>query len=78
MLFLAGPEGREQSFEGRCEGRLLPEPRGAAGFGYDPLFVPTGGERSFAELGEAAKSALSHRALAWNQLAAWLTAHPIS
>ena len=78
VLFLAGPAGREEAFEGRCEGRLLAEPRGAAGFGYDPLFVPAGRQHTFAELGEFEKSALSHRALAWEKLDAWLAAHPIS
>ena len=51
-------------FEGVCEGHILFEPTGTAGFGYDPLFVPTGYERSFAELGEAEKNHLSHRAKA--------------
>jgi XTP/dITP diphosphohydrolase len=73
VLVLAGPDGgAEHIFEGRCDGRLLPEPRGGAGFGYDPLFVPDGYRESFAELGEAVKNALSHRGRAWAQQASWL------
>jgi XTP/dITP diphosphohydrolase len=49
---------------GTCEGRILFEPCGAGGFGYDPLFVPAGHERTFAELGEDVKNGLSHRARA--------------
>jgi XTP/dITP diphosphohydrolase len=74
LLLLAGPEGREFTFEGRCHGRLRREPRGGAGFGYDPLFVPDGEVLTFAELGDAAKNRLSHRARAWAGLAAWLRA----
>ena len=55
-------------FEEVCEGRILFEPQGAAGFGYDPLFVPTGYDLSFAELGEAEKNRLSHRAKALEKL----------
>ncbi len=51
-------------FEGTCEGRIGFAPRGSAGFGYDPLFLPVGGEVSFAELGEARKNAISHRSQA--------------
>ncbi|HBR93993.1 MAG TPA: non-canonical purine NTP pyrophosphatase, RdgB/HAM1 family [Opitutae bacterium] len=64
VLCLLDPEGREQFFEGACEGRIATEPTGAAGFGYDPIFVPVGFSESFAELGETSKSQLSHRALA--------------
>ena len=49
---------------GTCEGRILFEPRGAGGFGYDPLFVPAGHDLTFAELGEDVKNGLSHRARA--------------
>lgn len=72
VLFVCGPGGAEHVFEGRCEGRLLFAPRGGAGFGYDPLFVPHGHARSFAEMSEAEKNGLSHRALAWAKLAEWV------
>jgi XTP/dITP diphosphohydrolase len=61
-------------FEGACEGRILLSPRGGHGFGYDPLFQPDGFDRTFAELGEAVKNGISHRARALVQLKAWLTA----
>jgi XTP/dITP diphosphohydrolase len=48
-------------FEGTCEGRIGFGPRGQGGFGYDPLFIPSGFEQTFAELGEATKNQLSHR-----------------
>ncbi len=58
-------------FEGLCGGRLIRAPRGGAGFGYDPIFVPDGHAQSYAELGDEAKNRLSHRAQAWRKLAAW-------
>lgn len=70
VLLLIDAQGAEHGFEGRCTGRLLDEPRGGAGFGYDPLFVPDGFMESYAELGDAVKNRLSHRARAWRQLAA--------
>ena len=72
VLALAGPDGEEQSFEARCEGRLRREPAGTGGFGYDPVFVPEGHDRTFAELGDETKNKLSHRGRAWTKLAAWL------
>jgi XTP/dITP diphosphohydrolase len=59
-------------FEGACEGRIGFEARGQGGFGYDPLFTPTGFEKTFAELGEEIKNKLSHRARALEQAGAWL------
>ncbi len=61
-------------FEGTCEGRILFAASGRGGFGYDPLFVPIGFEVSFAELGEAAKNRISHRARALAKLKAHFTA----
>ncbi len=55
-------------FEGVCPGRIQPVAAGQGGFGYDPLFVPDGEERSFAELGEAVKNRISHRARALEAL----------
>jgi len=72
VLVLVGPSGEEHVFEGRCEGKLRREPAGMGGFGYDPLFVPVGHTLTFAELPDAEKNLLSHRALAWAALTAWL------
>ncbi|MBX3746597.1 MAG: non-canonical purine NTP pyrophosphatase [Verrucomicrobiae bacterium] len=60
------------SFDGTCEGRIGWVPRGSRGFGYDPLFVPEGGTDTLAELGEAVKNRISHRARALERLRAWL------
>ncbi len=61
-----------QLFDGACEGRIIFEPRGKNGFGYDPLFVPVGLEQTFAELAEDVKNRLSHRAKALEKLKAFL------
>ena len=60
----AWPDGREQHAEGALEGTIAEAPRGAHGFGYDPVFVPAGGTRTYAELTDAEKNAISHRAKA--------------
>jgi XTP/dITP diphosphohydrolase len=57
-----------QTFDGACEGKIIFEPRGQNGFGYDPLFVPDGFEMTFGELGEDVKNKLSHRAKALEKL----------
>ena len=59
-------------FEGVCEGRIAPAPRGQGGFGYDPLFVPEGHDLTFGELGQEVKNRLSHRARALEKLRQWL------
>ncbi len=76
-LVIAWPDGHEQLFEGRCPGTLTWPPRGKAGFGYDPMFVPEGHTRTFAELTAEEKhglpplgTGLSHRARAFTALAA--------
>lgn len=61
-------------FDGTCEGRIGFAPAGRGGFGYDPLFLPDGHKQSFAELGEAIKNQLSHRAKALAKLRARLGA----
>jgi len=69
LLALLGPDGEPEVFEGRCDGVLLDEPRGGGGFGYDPIFLPEGRDRSYAELTEAEKNGMSHRGRAWAGLA---------
>lgn len=65
-------EEEARLFEGVCEGRIGFAPRGTNGFGYDPLFIPDGFEQTFAELGEATKNLISHRARALAALRDWL------
>jgi XTP/dITP diphosphohydrolase len=74
VLVLLGSDGSVQLFEGWCAGVLLDEPRGAAGFGYDPIFRPAGYQLSYAELGDEVKQRISHRARAWAKLASRLAA----
>ena len=63
-----GPTGKEQAVVGRLEGRLIGAPRGANGFGYDPIFVPEGETRTTAELAPEEKDAISHRGKAFRAL----------
>lgn len=58
---LIDPNGREHVVEGRCYGTIAHAEAGAGGFGYDPLFVPDGHSKSFAELSAEEKNAISHR-----------------
>lgn len=58
----------EHLFEGILEGEIAPVRRGTNGFGYDPVFIPEGTGKTFAELGSDIKNRISHRALAVNQL----------
>ncbi len=64
--------GEEHLFEGIVEGRIIDQERGTAGFGYDPLFIPEGCDRTFAEMDAATKNALSHRGRAVRKLADYL------
>ncbi len=61
VLCLCHPGGSHRFFEGRVEGKLIDTPRGARGFGYDPIFVPEGHTLTFAEMTAEAKHAISHR-----------------
>ena len=58
---LASPSGLVSVAEGKCEGAIIHEPRGDNGFGYDPIFVPEGMDRTYAELSAGEKDAISHR-----------------
>ena len=71
-----GPDGAERVHRGRFTGRLIRSPRGDNGFGYDPIFVPEGDERTAAELTAAEKNVRSHRFLALTALAADLPPAP--
>jgi XTP/dITP diphosphohydrolase len=70
-------EFESQTFDGVCEGRIIFEPHGEHGFGYDPLFVPVGFKQTFAELGEDVKNQLSHRAKALAKLKDYFNRLPI-
>lgn len=61
-------DGKEYLFEGRIEGEIIKETRGAGGFGYDPVFLPVGSELTFAEMEETRKNEMSHRAVALNKM----------
>ncbi len=65
-------DGKEYQFEGIVEGNIALERKGKGGFGYDPIFIPEGYDKSFAELGESVKNQISHRARAVKKLAAYL------
>ena len=71
-LLMLWPDGHEEVFEGVAPGRLVWPPRGELGHGYDPMFVPDGGERTYAELTAGEKNAISHRARAFDKLKAKL------
>ncbi|MDP3173164.1 MAG: RdgB/HAM1 family non-canonical purine NTP pyrophosphatase [Phenylobacterium sp.] len=71
-LAVAWPDGPMVAVEGRIDGTLTFPARGTRGFGYDPIFTPTGGELTFGEMEPAAKDAISHRALAFAKLKAAL------
>ena len=60
-IALVAPDGTEHVAEGKCYGTIAEEPSGAAGFGYDPLFLPDGYAKSFADLSSDEKNAISHR-----------------
>lgn len=61
-------DGKTYLFEGIIKGTIIKEKRGEAGFGYDPIFMPDGYDKTFAELGNDVKNEISHRALAVNKL----------
>jgi XTP/dITP diphosphohydrolase len=81
-LALVDSDGGEHVFEGRCEGRLIEEPRGEGGFGYDPAFVPdaTGPDdtRTMSELSQAEKNEISHRGAAARLLVSHLAARGVA
>ena len=78
-LAIAWPnDGQTETFEGRVEGTLVWPPRGDKGFGYDPMFVATGHDRTFAEIDPELKHSISHRADAFRKLVSALRDEPLS
>ena len=69
-LCLAWPDGHTETFLGRVEGTVVWPPRGEKGFGYVPMFLPTGARETFGEMDPSAKHAISHRARAFAQVLA--------
>lgn len=65
-------DGRETLFEGICEGNIIKEKRGEQGFGYDPVFIPAGAAKTFAEMNMQEKNQFSHRKKAVEKLVAFL------
>lgn len=66
-------KGHENLFTGICEGTILKEKRGDQGFGYDPVFLPKGFDKSFAEMELSEKSKISHRGMAFRELIEYLS-----
>lgn len=71
-LALVTPEGEERAWHGIMEGRIADAPHGENGFGYDPLFIPDGDERTTAQLEPEEKDAISHRGKAVRAFVEWL------
>ncbi len=72
VAFLPRPDAPSHSFEGTCTGRILEEPKGTGGFGYDPLFFSDDLNMSFGEASTEAKHAVSHRGRAFRAFAEWI------
>jgi len=64
-IIAASIEGKEFICEGKIRGTIIQEKRGEGGFGYDPIFIPEGHSKTFAELGKEIKNRISHRAKAF-------------
>lgn len=72
VLVLGYPDGNYQAFEGRVDGQIAFAPKGESGFGFDPVFVPEGYTKTFAELGAEVKNKISHRGRALAKLIAFI------
>lgn len=76
VLCLVNPDqSKPQFFEGIVSGKITTQARGSAGFGYDPIFIPTGFTQTFAELGQDLKNKISHRQQALEKLKQYVTTH---
>ena len=76
-VLLRSPHATPESFTGRCWGRVLEEPHGSGGFGYDPLFLHEGLGRTFGEVAAEEKNGLSHRGETFRQLVQALALRPL-
>jgi len=76
VLSLAAPDDQTLVFEGKVEGTLVWPPRGARGFGYDPIFQPDGYDITFGEMDPGKKHGISHRADAFNRMMKYFTLRP--
>ena len=74
LIYIDG-NGDKHSFEGRIDGNIIDEKRGLYGFGYDPIFVPDGFDKTFAEMNMEEKSKLSHRAIAVEKFVTFLSSN---
>lgn len=77
VVLIPALRGIPRTFSGMCRGRVLTEPAGTGGFGYDPLFYSEELGKSFGEATLEEKATVSHRARAFGGLAEWLLAHPL-
>lgn len=78
VLSLSRDGAQVATFDGAVEGIIVDELRGGGGFGYDPMFVPDGYDRSFGELPPETKNAISHRSRALAKFRAWLAQNPLA
>ncbi len=74
VMTVVWPDGRKLTARGEAEGHIILEERGEGGFGYDPLFVPLGHNRTFGEMSSEEKNSISHRGKALTELARLLSA----
>lgn len=74
VIVIAYPDGAYRAFEGRVDGNIATQKTGKAGFGYDPIFIPTGYTRSFAEFSSEEKNKISHRGRALQKFIDFITA----
>ena len=75
VIALIHPELGEKIFEGHAEGIISKEPRGSRGFGFDPIFIPQGHNKTFAEMNIEEKCKYSHRGAAFRNMALWLASN---
>ena len=74
-MVLASPDGIEKQVSSSCEGRLITTPKGAGGFGYDPIFIKSDYSKTFAEIDEMLKNRISHRRKALEKMLPFLEAY---